>query len=157
VAKGLGGGDARAQRGGEESGDGCGEDRARVSAFYRVRREAEAPGWLQSPPMKAPVTRSEEGGIYDRVKVHNRVKEGASVGVAPWHGRRAVRRPWRGGVRGGGSRATSSGEGGRKGKGCGLVGRLDLLGRSRPKGRMGVGPFGLKVEGKNSFRIKIGF
>jgi hypothetical protein len=26
--------------------------------------------------MKAPVTRSEEGGIYDRVKAHDRVKEG---------------------------------------------------------------------------------
>jgi hypothetical protein len=32
-AEGLGGGAARARRGGEESGDGCGEDRTRASAF----------------------------------------------------------------------------------------------------------------------------
>jgi hypothetical protein len=36
-------------------------------------------------------------------------------------------------------------EGGR-GRGRGLVGRLGLLGHSGPKGRMAVGPFGLKVE-----------
>jgi hypothetical protein len=59
----LRGGDARAQRGGEESGDGCSEDRARASAFYRGQREAEAPGWLQWPAMKVRVTRSEEGGF----------------------------------------------------------------------------------------------
>jgi hypothetical protein len=35
VAEELGGGGARAWRGEEESGDGCGEDRARASAFYR--------------------------------------------------------------------------------------------------------------------------
>jgi hypothetical protein len=63
VAEGLGGGDARARRGGEESGDGCGEDRVRASAFYRGRREAEASGWLQRLVMKAPVTRNEEGGF----------------------------------------------------------------------------------------------
>jgi hypothetical protein len=40
----LSGGGARAWRGEEENGDGCGEDRARASAFYRGRREAEAPG-----------------------------------------------------------------------------------------------------------------
>jgi hypothetical protein len=45
-----------------ENGGGCGEDRARASAFYRGRREAEAPGRLRWPAMKAPVTRSEEGG-----------------------------------------------------------------------------------------------
>jgi hypothetical protein len=46
----LGGGGAQAQRGEEESGDGCGKDRARASTFYRGRREAEAPGiqWLAS-------------------------------------------------------------------------------------------------------------
>jgi hypothetical protein len=38
-------------------------------------------------------------------------------------------------------------EGGRE-RERGLVGRLGLLGRSRPKGRMAVGPFGTKVEGK---------
>jgi hypothetical protein len=58
------------------------------------------------------------GGIYDRVNAHERVKEGASIGVAPWRGRRAVWRPWRGGTRGGGGGATGSGEGGRKGKGA---------------------------------------
>jgi hypothetical protein len=62
VAEELGGGDAQASRGGEENGDGCGEDRVRASAFYRGRREAEAPGRLQWPAMKALVTRREEGG-----------------------------------------------------------------------------------------------
>jgi hypothetical protein len=63
--------------------------------------------------MKAPVTHSEEGGgIYDRVKARSRIK-GASVGVAPWHGREAVRRPWRGGARGGGGATDSVREGGR--------------------------------------------
>jgi hypothetical protein len=38
-------------------------------------------------------------------------------------------------------------EGGRE-RGRGLVGQLSLLGRSGPKGRMAVGLFGLKVEGK---------
>jgi hypothetical protein len=41
-----------------------------------------------------------------------------------------------------------SGEGGRKGRGHDLVGQLGLLGRSGPKGRMAVGPFGPRVEGK---------
>jgi hypothetical protein len=63
VAEGLRGGDARAQRGGEESGDGCNEGRVRASAFYRGRREAEVPGWLQWPAMKALVTQSGEGGF----------------------------------------------------------------------------------------------
>jgi hypothetical protein len=35
---------------------------------------------------------------------------------SPWHGRREAWRPWRGGVRGGGSIAADFGEGGRKGK-----------------------------------------
>jgi hypothetical protein len=43
VVEELGCGEARARTGGEENGDGCGEDRVRASAFYRVRREAEAP------------------------------------------------------------------------------------------------------------------
>jgi hypothetical protein len=38
-------------------------------------------------------------------------------------------------------------EGGRE-RGRGLVGQLGLLGRSGPKGRMAVGLFGPKVEGK---------
>jgi hypothetical protein len=42
VVEELGGGEARARRGGEENGDGCGEDRVRASAFYGGRREAEA-------------------------------------------------------------------------------------------------------------------
>jgi hypothetical protein len=37
----LRGGDARTRRGGEESEDGCGEDRARASTFYRGWREVE--------------------------------------------------------------------------------------------------------------------
>jgi hypothetical protein len=71
------------------------------------------------------------GGIYDRVKPHDRVNEGVSVGVAPWHGRRAARRPWHGGTRGGGGGATGSGEGGRKGKGAQLGG---LAWPARPLG-----------------------
>jgi hypothetical protein len=95
------------------------------------------------------VTRCEEGGgIYDRVKARDRVKEGASVGVTPWRGRRAARWPWRGGLRGRGGGAAGSGEGGRKGRGRGLVGQLGLLGCLGPKGRMAVGLFGPKVEGK---------
>jgi hypothetical protein len=62
VAEELRGGDARARRGGEENGDGCGEDRARASTFYRGRREAEVPRRLQWPAMKTPVTHSEDGG-----------------------------------------------------------------------------------------------
>jgi hypothetical protein len=63
VVEGLRGGDARAQRGGEESRDGCSEDQARASSFYRGRREAEAPGRFQWPAKKASVTRSEEEGF----------------------------------------------------------------------------------------------
>jgi hypothetical protein len=89
------------------------------------------------------------GGIYDLVKACDRVKEGASIGVTPWRGRRAVRWPWHGGARGRGSGATGSGEGGRNGRGRGLVGQLGLLDHSGPKGcGMDVGPFGPKVEGK---------
>jgi ribosomal protein L19E len=40
----LGGGGARARRGEEESGDGCSEGQARAMAFYKGRREVEAPG-----------------------------------------------------------------------------------------------------------------
>jgi hypothetical protein len=40
----LDGGGARAQKGGEESGDWCGGGRARVSTFYKGWREAEAAG-----------------------------------------------------------------------------------------------------------------
>jgi hypothetical protein len=36
VAEELGGSGARARRGEEESGDGCGEDWVRASAFYRA-------------------------------------------------------------------------------------------------------------------------
>jgi hypothetical protein len=118
-------------------------------SLYRGRREAEAPRRLQWPATKAPVTHCEEGGgIYDRVKARDRVKEGASVGVAPWRGRRAAWWPWRSNARGRGGGATSSGEGGRKGRGRGLEGQLGLLVRSGPKGRMALGPFGPKVEGK---------
>jgi hypothetical protein len=88
------------------------------------------------------------GGIYDRVKAHDRVKEGASVGVAPWRGRRAAWWPWRSNARGRGGGATGSGEGGRKGRGRGLEGQLGLLVRSGPKGWMALGPSGPKVEGK---------
>jgi hypothetical protein len=109
-------------------------------------------GRLQWLAMKAPVTRCEEGrGIYDRVKACDRVKEGTSVGVAPWHRRRVARWPWRGGARGRGGGAAGSGEGGRKGRGRGMVGQLGLLGHSGPKGWMAVGPFGPNVEGKFFF------
>jgi hypothetical protein len=49
-----------------------------------------------------------------------------SVGVAPWRGRGAARRPWHGG-------AIGSVRVGGRGRGGGLVGRLGLLGRSGPK------------------------
>jgi hypothetical protein len=79
--------------------------------IYRGRREAEAPGRLQWLAMKAMVTHCEEGaGIYDQVKACDRVKEGASVGVAPWRERRATRWPWLSGARGRGGGATGSGE-----------------------------------------------
>jgi hypothetical protein len=44
AAEELDGGGARARRGEEESGDGCGDGRARALAFYRVRRQVEALG-----------------------------------------------------------------------------------------------------------------
>jgi hypothetical protein len=52
AAEELGGGGTRAQRGEEESGDGCREDWARASAFYRGQREAEVSGiqWPTSMP-----------------------------------------------------------------------------------------------------------
>jgi hypothetical protein len=62
--------------------------------------------------------------------VRDRVKEEASIGVAPWLGRGAARHPWRGGARGGGGATGSVREGGRGG---GLVGRFNLLGHSAPK------------------------
>jgi hypothetical protein len=111
------GGGRGARRGGEENGDGCGEDWARASAFYRGRREAEVPRRLQWPAMKASVTRIEERGIYDRVKAHVRVKEGGvrwgrsmareRGSVAPLARRRERRR-----------RSRQLGEGGRKRKGA---------------------------------------
>jgi hypothetical protein len=60
----LGGGEAQAQRGGEENGDGCGEDWVRASAFYRGWREAETPVVASMAAMKVLVTRSEEGGGF---------------------------------------------------------------------------------------------
>jgi hypothetical protein len=52
VAEEISGGGARARRGEEESRDGCSEDRARASTFYRGWREAEARGiqWVTSMP-----------------------------------------------------------------------------------------------------------
>jgi hypothetical protein len=46
------------------------------------------------------------------------LRRGPTVGVSPWHGRRAARRPCHGRMRGGGGIATGSGDGGRKGKGA---------------------------------------
>jgi hypothetical protein len=76
------------------------------------------------------------GGNYDRVK------EGASIGVALWRGREAVRRERRR------RRSCQLSEGGREGgEGArGLVGRLNLLGHSGPKGQMGRLATGSKVE-----------
>jgi hypothetical protein len=56
-----GGDGARARRGEEESGDGCGEDRARAPTFYRGQREVEALGTqsLASMPGLADVSYSE--------------------------------------------------------------------------------------------------
>jgi hypothetical protein len=53
-----------------EEGRRMGMGAARASDFYMGQREAEAPGHLQCPAMKAPVTRSEVGGgeDYDRIK-----------------------------------------------------------------------------------------
>jgi hypothetical protein len=52
VVKELDGCGARAWRGEEDTGDGCGKGRARASAFYRVWRELEASGtqWPTSMP-----------------------------------------------------------------------------------------------------------
>jgi hypothetical protein len=86
--------------------------------------------------MKAPVTRSEEGGVvYVRVKAHDRVKEGGMfIAVALWCGRGAAQRPWCGGARGGSGAAGALREEGEGGEGMGLVGWLGLPGRSGPKG-----------------------
>jgi hypothetical protein len=102
-----------------EEGRSVGMVAARASAFYRGQREVEVSGRLQSPAMKAPVTRSERGGGFMTELRHAiELRRGASVGVALWCGRRATQWPWRGGARGGGGGATDSGEGGRKGKGA---------------------------------------
>jgi hypothetical protein len=78
-----------------------------------------------------------KGGINDCVKARDRVKGGASIGVAPWRGRGAARSPWHGGARGGGGATGSVREGGWGRGGHGLMGRLSLLGCSGPKGWMG--------------------
>jgi hypothetical protein len=56
------------------------------------------------------------GGVYVRVKAHDRVKEGGVfIAVAPWRGRGVARRPWHGGARGGSGTAGAlreEGEGG---------------------------------------------
>jgi hypothetical protein len=64
VAEEISGGGARARRGEEESRDGCSEDRARASTFYRGWREAEARGiqWLTSMPGLEDAGYSEWGG-----------------------------------------------------------------------------------------------
>jgi hypothetical protein len=50
MVEGLGGGAARAHRGGEESGDGCGEDRARASAFIGARGRRRHRGGFNGQP-----------------------------------------------------------------------------------------------------------
>jgi hypothetical protein len=45
------------------------------------------------------------------------LRRGPTIGVSPWRERRAARRPWHGGVRGGGGAVVGLGVGGRKGKG----------------------------------------
>jgi hypothetical protein len=85
------------------------------------------------------------------------LRRGTSVGVTPWHRRRAARRPWRGYVRGGGGGAAGLGEGGRKGKGVwpgGLARPAGPLGAKRPDGCWAVWD---KSWRKNNFGIKIGF
>jgi hypothetical protein len=62
------------------------------------------------------------------------LRRGPSIGVSLWHGGRAARRPWHGGVRGGGGGGADSGEGGRKGKGAHPTG---LLGAKRLNGSAG--------------------
>jgi hypothetical protein len=65
AAEELGGGGARAQRGEEDSGDGCVEDRARASAFYRGPRVASARDTMagyQCLALNTPITQS-EGGV----------------------------------------------------------------------------------------------
>jgi hypothetical protein len=66
MAEELGGGGSRAWRGEEESGDRCGEGRARTSAFYRAGgrwRRRGLNGRRQCRALKTPVTRSEGGGF----------------------------------------------------------------------------------------------
>jgi hypothetical protein len=78
--------------------------------------------------MKAPVTCSEEGGVYFRVKAHDRVKEGgASIAVAPWRGRGAAREE------AAALPAHLGREEGEGGGGLGLVGWLGLPHHSGPK------------------------
>jgi hypothetical protein len=106
----------------------------KASAFYssRGRRGRRR---LQWPAMKAPVTVVKRGGVYGRVKAHNRVKEGGGrvhYG-APWRGRGAARRQRRDGASGGGGAAgllREEGEGGW----LGLPGRSGPGGLARPLG-----------------------
>jgi hypothetical protein len=101
--------------------------------------------------MKAPVTRSEEGGIYDRVKAHDRVKEGgirwgrsmawergSMAPMARWRERRRRRCHW-------------LSEAGRKGGDAAWWASSACLATRGQKGRMGqlaTGPIGPKVEEK---------
>jgi hypothetical protein len=131
AAKEFGGGDARARRGGEENGDGCDEDRARASAFYRGRKEAEALGLLQWLAMKALVTCSEEGG-----GITTKLRRGHPLGSLYGVGERQCS------ARGGGGGAASSvREGGRgRGRGARPGGSTQPawpLGAKRPDGPAG--------------------
>jgi hypothetical protein len=86
------------------------------------------------------------GGIYIRVKAHDRVKEGGVFNaVAPWCGRGAARDEAVALLARCGRKEMRWGGGGRTGP----VGWLGLPGRSGPKGRVGwlaTGPIGPKVE-----------
>jgi hypothetical protein len=74
----LNGGGAQAQRGEEESGDGCSEDCVRVSAFYRGQREAEAPGiqWLASMPVLKTSVRWRHQGRRFKAELRHRLMGG---------------------------------------------------------------------------------
>jgi hypothetical protein len=81
----LSGGGARAQRGEEVSGDGCGEGWVRASAFYRGRREAEhrgLKGQRQCRALKASITRSEEGAFKAELEHATKLRMGRPLGLS---------------------------------------------------------------------------
>jgi hypothetical protein len=141
VAEELGGGGAQAQRGEEDSRDGCGKDRVRASASYRGWREVEVARIGRAAVVNSVLTRVVTGVRGGGNAANDELDRSGLL-----HGAGGG---WRGGARGGGiaqPEQAKEEEGGRQG----WVGQMAewagwLLGR-----------LGRKLE-KNPFRIKIGF